>query len=185
LLKKVVFLDRDGTINRDSAAYIKSWSEFAFLPRSIEAIRSLTVAGFVNIVITNQSAVPRKLMPPDELENIHSKMKAAIQSRGGKISDIFFCSHLPRDGCYCRKPLPGLIARARQKYDIDLAKSVMIGDSARDIMCAHNAGCGYSVLVKTGNYAQAQAHLAADNRQADYVATDLYDAAEWIIGLSP
>jgi D-glycero-D-manno-heptose 1,7-bisphosphate phosphatase len=183
LLKKVVFLDRDGTINRDSVDYIKSWLEFEFLPRSIDAICHLTDAGFTNIVITNQSAIPRKLITPGELDNIHSKMKAAVESQGGKISDIFFCPHLPGDGCDCRKPLSGLITRARQKYDIELAESVMIGDSARDIMCAHDAGCGYSVLVKTGNYAEARSRLAADNLQVDYVASDLYAAADWVKNL--
>jgi D-glycero-D-manno-heptose 1,7-bisphosphate phosphatase len=98
LLKKVVFLDRDGTINQDSAEHIKGWPEFVFLPRSIEALRDLTAAGFVIIVITNQSAIPRKLISPQELENIHSKMKAAVKSQGGKISDIFFCPHMPGEG---------------------------------------------------------------------------------------
>ena len=98
MLKKVVFLDRDGTINQDSADYIKGWSEFVFLPRSIEAVRDLTAAGFIIIVITNQSAIPRKLISPQELENIHSKMKAAVKLQGGEISDIFFCQHLPDEG---------------------------------------------------------------------------------------
>jgi D-glycero-D-manno-heptose 1,7-bisphosphate phosphatase len=185
LLKKVVFLDRDGTINRDSAAYIKDWSEFEFLPRSIEALRDLTAAGFALIVITNQSAVARKLISVAGLENIHSHMKAAVKSGGGKISDIFFCPHMPDDNCDCRKPSPGLVLQAHQKYHIDLPASVMIGDSARDIESAHNAGCGYSILVKTGNYQEAQLRLADVNLTAHYVAADLYDAAEWIMGLSP
>jgi D-glycero-D-manno-heptose 1,7-bisphosphate phosphatase len=184
LLKKVVFLDRDGTINRDSAAYIKDWSEFEFLPRSIEALRDLTAAGFTIIVITNQSAVARKLISAAGLENIHSNMKAAVESGGGKISDIFFCPHLPDDNCDCRKSAPGLIIQAQQKHKIDLAASVMIGDSAKDIECAHNAGCGYSILVKTGNYQEAQLRLTDVNLTAHYVAADLYDAAKWILGLS-
>jgi D-glycero-D-manno-heptose 1,7-bisphosphate phosphatase len=183
LLKKVVFLDRDGTINQDSDAYIKNWSEFEFLPRSIRALRDLTAAGFTIIVITNQSAIPRKLISTAELDYIHSKMKTAVQSEGGKISDIFFCPHMPEDNCDCRKPAPGLIIQAQQKYKIDLAASVMIGDSAKDIECAHNAGCGISILVKTGNYQEAQSRLARDNLRADYVAVDLYDAAEWTTGL--
>ncbi len=181
----MVFLDRDGTINRDSAAYIKDWSEFEFLPRSIEALRHLTAAGFTIIVITNQSAVARKLISVAGLENIHSNMKAAVKSGGGKISDIFFCPHLPDDNCDCRKPSPGLFLQAYQKYQIDLPASVMVGDSARDIESAHNAGCGYSILVKTGNYQEARLHLADMNLGIDYVAADLCDAAEWCMGLSP
>ncbi|MGD9056938.1 MAG: D-glycero-beta-D-manno-heptose 1,7-bisphosphate 7-phosphatase [Desulfobacterales bacterium] len=184
MLKKVVFLDRDGTINQDSADYIKNWSEFVFLPRSIEAMRDLTAAGFTIIVITNQSAIPRKLISPAELENIHTKLKAAVRSGGGNISNIFFCPHMPTDGCNCRKPLPGLIIQAQEKYQIDLAASVMVGDSAKDIECAHNAGCGHSILVKTGNYREAAARLTAANLAADYLAADLYEAAEWIMALS-
>jgi D-glycero-D-manno-heptose 1,7-bisphosphate phosphatase len=183
LLKKVVFLDRDGTINQDSADYIKDWSEFVFLPRSIEAIRDLTAAGFTIVIITNQSAIPRQLISPSELEDIHSKLKSAVRSGGGKISDIFHCPHMPADGCDCRKPRPGLIIQAQKKYSIELATSVMVGDSAKDIECAHNAGCGHSILVKTGNYQEAAARLAAANLAADYLAADLYEAAEWIIGL--
>ena len=183
LQKKVVFLDRDGTINQDSADYIKKWSEFNFLPRSIAALCDLTVAGYTLIVITNQSAIPRRLISTAELEFIHTKLKAAVRSGGGKISDIFYCPHMPEDGCDCRKPLPGLIIQAQKKYQIDLAASVMIGDSARDIECAHNAGCGHSILVKTGNYQEAVSSLTAANLAADYLAADLYAAAEWIIGL--
>ena len=183
MLKKVVFLDRDGTINQDSADYIKNWSEFIFLTRSIEAIRELTAAGFTIMVITNQSAIPRKLISPAELEHIHTKLKAAVRSAGGNISDIFFCPHMPEDGCNCRKPRPGLILQAQKKYQIELASSVMVGDSAKDIECAHNAGCGHSILVKTGNYQEAAARLAAANLSADYLAADLYAAAEWIIAL--
>lgn len=185
MLKKVIFLDRDGTINQDSDAYIKNWSEFNFLPRSIEALRDLTAAGFMIIVITNQSAIPRGLISPAGLENIHFKMKAAVQSGGGKISDIFFCPHMPQDGCDCRKPSPGLIIQAQKKYHIDLAASGMIGDSARDIECAHEAGCGYSILVKTGKHQEAKLRLADAGLRAYYVAADLYDAAEWIIRCSP
>jgi D-glycero-D-manno-heptose 1,7-bisphosphate phosphatase len=184
LLKKVVFLDRDGTINQDSADYIKGWPEFEFLPRSMEALRDLTAAGFIIIVITNQSAIFRKLISPRELENIHSKMKTAVESQGGKICDIFFCPHMPEDRCDCRKPSPGLILQAQQKHDIDLSTAVMIGDSARDIECAHRAGCGLTILVKTGNGRQAQQILAEKELRPDYVALDLYDAAGWLIGLN-
>lgn len=182
-MQNVVFLDRDGTINQDDAAYIKSWSEFTFLPRSIEALCDLTAAGFVIIVVTNQSALPRRLICPEELANIHSKMKAAVESQGGQISDIFFCPHLPGDGCNCRKPAPGLIYQAQKKHDIDLSTAVMIGDSARDIECAQKAGCGRTILVKTGNGKKAQRILDEEDLQPDYVARDLYDAARWLIGL--
>ena len=178
---KVVYLDRDGTINHDAAGYIKSRSEFKFIPGSIEAIRLLTISGFTSIVVTNQSALARKFISPGELGRIHTMMKDAIVSGGGKITDILFCPHLPNDGCECRKPAPGLLLQAQRKYNIDLSKSIMVGDSAKDIECARNAGCGKAVLVKTGKDDDAETILKTKQIIADYTAKNLYDAANWIL----
>jgi D-glycero-D-manno-heptose 1,7-bisphosphate phosphatase len=185
ILNGVVFLDRDGTINHDSPDYIKNRSEFKFISRSIEAIRRLTLGKFTSIVITNQSALARKLISLDELNHIHAMMETAIISGGGKITDIFFCPHLPNEGCDCRKPSPGLLLQAQCKYNIDLEMSIMVGDSAKDIECARNAGCGRAVLVKTGNDDAAEDILNAKKIAVDYTAKDLFDAANWILANSP
>jgi D-glycero-D-manno-heptose 1,7-bisphosphate phosphatase len=181
ILNKVVFLDRDGTINHDSPDYIKSRFEFKFIPGSIEAIRLLTLSGFTSIVITNQSAIARRFISPDELDHIHAMMKDAIVSGGGKITDIFFCAHMPDDRCECRKPAPGLMLQAQRKYNIDLSKSIMVGDSAKDIECAHNAGCGKAVLVQTGKDKDTEYFLKTKQVYANYIAKNLFDAAQWII----
>jgi D-glycero-D-manno-heptose 1,7-bisphosphate phosphatase len=178
--KKVVFLDRDGVINRDSPEYIKSWSEFEFLPGSLEAIQQLTSKGFAIIVITNQSAINRKLISKNELEHMHRLMEEDVRSHGGRIDDIFYCPHIPEDGCDCRKPKPGLIFSAREAYSIDLASSIMIGDSVRDIACARNAGCGKAILVKTGYGIKTEKRLSRQGISADFIADDLYGAVEWI-----
>lgn len=179
--KKVVFLDRDGVINKDSPEYIKSWAEFEFLPGSLEAIQQLTLNRFEIIIITNQSAVNRNIITLDQLEFMHRQMKKAVASSGGKIKDIFFCPHIPEEACTCRKPKPGLIYLARQKYQIDLARSAMVGDSAKDIECARYAGCRYAILVKTGNGAEAENILTHRAIHPDFVAQDLLDAASWMI----
>jgi len=181
ILRKVVFLDRDGVINRDSPDYIKSWSEFEFLPGSLEAIRLLTLNGFATIVITNQSAINRKMVSGKVLDDMHTLMKQAITSKGGKIKDIFFCPHVPEDRCHCRKPSPGLIFRAKQKYRIDISTSVMVGDSAKDIECARNAGCGHAVLVKTGNGSEAEKILKEKEIFPDFIARNLLEAVGWIL----
>ena len=180
-LKKVVFLDRDGTINRDSANYIKGRAEFDFLPGSVEAIRKLTVYGFTSIVITNQSALARKFISPAELDAMHAMMCRAVASASGKITDIFFCPHMPDEGCDCRKPAPGLIHQARQKYNIELADSLMVGDSLKDIACGRNAGCGKTVLVKSGLDPDVAKKLNKIQISADFVAANLLEAVEWII----
>jgi len=181
LLQKVVFLDRDGVINRDSPNYIKSWAEFEFLPGSIEAIKTFTNNGFTTIIISNQSAINRNLMPMKKLDYIHQMMKKTVKSQGGEIKDIFFCPHTPEDGCDCRKPKPGLIFAAQKIYKIDLSTSTMIGDTVKDIECANNAGCAHTVLVKTGNGIMSEKILEKQNILPEHVAKNLYEAARWIL----
>jgi D-glycero-D-manno-heptose 1,7-bisphosphate phosphatase len=178
---RYVFLDRDGVINRDSPDYVKRWSEFEFIPQSIDAIRLLTEHNFTVIVITNQSIINRRMAAPEDLEFTHSMMRKAVKEGGGKIKDIFFCPHAPEDGCSCRKPEPGLILEAISKYQINTNNSVMVGDSARDIECAKRAGCRYSVLVRTGDYRKAVSDLEENKIYPDHTANNLYEAAGWII----
>ncbi|MBF0203431.1 MAG: D-glycero-beta-D-manno-heptose 1,7-bisphosphate 7-phosphatase, partial [Desulfamplus sp.] len=183
-LNFTLFLDRDGVINEDSPDYIKCAGEFHFIPGSAEAIALLTQRGFDIIVITNQSGVGRNLFTRQDLDGIFDKMNKGIEAVGGKIKDIFFCPHTPEDGCSCRKPLPGLILKAIQKYGIDPARSCMVGDSIKD-ECANNAGCGYSVLVRTGNGEKTEAdlmkiHGGSKLSQPDFIAKNLMEAAYWI-----
>jgi D-glycero-D-manno-heptose 1,7-bisphosphate phosphatase len=184
-LRRVVFLDRDGVINRDSPVYVKSWTEFEFLPRSLRALANLTAHGFTVIVITNQSAVGRGLISAAGLERMHRRMCAAVAAHGGRIRDIFFCPHRPADRCRCRKPKPGLILRARQIHGIDLTTAIMVGDSAKDIACARSAGCRCALLVQTGNGLRAQRDLQGRNLSPDQMSPDLFQAAEWIIRRFP
>lgn len=175
-LEKVVFLDRDGVINRDSPDYIKNWDEYEFLPGSIDSIRLLTQAGWHIIVITNQSIINRGMVPQRVLDHTHARLREAVKAAGGRIHDIFFCPHRPDENCNCRKPKPGLILRAAERYDIDLAKAVMVGDSTKDILCGRNAGCGTTILVLTGNGVHARGELADQGAAPDHVANDLLDA---------
>ena len=160
---------------------MKRWSEFEFIPESLEAIRLLTEHKFTVIVITNQSIINRKMATPDDLEFTHSMMKKSVKEGGGEITDIFFCPHKPEDGCSCRKPETGLILEAKKKYGIDVKNSAMIGDSAKDIECARRAGCRYAVLVRTGKYEQAVSYLEEKKIYPDHIASDLFEAVEWII----
>lgn len=176
---RVVFLDRDGVINHDSPDYIRRWSDVRFIPGSLSAVRMLNDAGFAVIVVTNQSAVHRGLISPVELDRIHRNMKRAAAAAGGCITDVFFCPHLPEEGCDCRKPRPGLIRRARNKYPIDLEKSYMVGDRTTDIECARRAGCGGSVLVSAGNTAAFPG--VDEGPHPDMTVVNLAEAARWII----
>ena len=176
-----VFLDRDGVINTDSSEYIKNESEFEFIPKSPEAIALLTRNGFHVIVITNQSMIGRKMVTQKTLDAIFEKMKRGVKKAGGDIRDIFFCPHAPEDNCSCRKPKPGLILDAKKKYAIDLEKSCLVGDSAKDIECARRAGCANALLVKTGNGLKAAHSLSLKGITPDFTGSDLYATALWII----
>jgi D-glycero-D-manno-heptose 1,7-bisphosphate phosphatase len=177
---KVVFLDRDGVINQDSSEYVKDPAEFHFIPGSRRAIARLNRYGFEIIVITNQSIIGRNMVTGQTLDRIFEKMHQGIAVAGGRILDVFFCPHAPEDGCDCRKPEPGLIFQAQARYDIDLAGSVFVGDSVKDMEAARNAGCGRAVLVATGNGRQAFQELSAQGRSPDHFAENLMAAAHWI-----
>ena len=176
-----VFLDRDGVINRDSPEYIKSRAEFHPLPGSLPAIARLCRHGIRVIVITNQSMIGRGMAPPGELAAIHEVLNRSVLDHGGRLTDILICPHRPDEGCACRKPKPGMILAARDKHAVDLTRSVMVGDSAKDILAGKAAGCGGTILVETGNGKTALAVLAADGMRPDHVAADLAAAVQWII----
>jgi D-glycero-D-manno-heptose 1,7-bisphosphate phosphatase len=176
-----IFLDRDGVVNQNSPDYIKCRAEFHPLPGSIEAIARLSQAGIRVIVITNQSAVNREMISLAELQAIHHELCATVSDKGGRISDIFFCPHRPDEGCACRKPKPGLILAAQQRHGIDLSRSIMVGDSAKDILAGQSAGCGNCILVRTGDADAALGALAEKDRRPDRVFADLAATAEWIL----
>jgi D-glycero-D-manno-heptose 1,7-bisphosphate phosphatase len=182
MLQHVVFLDRDGVINRDSPDYVKNWSEFEFLPESIAAIRFLTLSGFTLIVITNQSAIGRKITSAEDVGHIHAMMQECLKAEGCEIKDIFLCPHRPDEGCNCRKPKPGMILSAQQKYRIDLSTAYMVGDNASDIECGRNAGCRYVVLVKSDKTSAVLNILSEKHIVPDHVADNLYEAAKLIVG---
>ncbi len=104
-----------------------------------------------------------------------------MAAAGGCLRDIFICPHRPDEACACRKPKPGMIQQARERYDIELGTSIMVGDSARDILCGRNAGCGATVLVLTGNGPTAEQELIAQGVRPTAVVSDLFDAAQAIL----
>ncbi len=146
---QLVILDRDGVINEDSAAYIKSPEEWIPIPGSLEAIARLHRAGWNVVVVTNQSGIARKLFDPDILVRIHEKMRRSVSDAGGLIEAIFFCPHAPHDNCNCRKPKPGLFLEVARRLRISLHGVPAIGDSFQDLHAAQAAGA-HPILVRTG-----------------------------------
>lgn len=149
--QRAIFLDRDGTIN-SYHDFLQDIDDFVLLDGVAEAIRRINQSGYLAIVVTNQPVIARGEVSWEELGEIHRKMETLLGQQGAYLDDIFVCPHHPDRGfageraaykivCECRKPKPGLLLQAAQKYNIDLAASWMIGDSHRDIEAGQAAGC--------------------------------------------
>ena len=148
---KVIILDRDGVINHDSDAYIKSVEEWVPIAGSLEAIARLNHSGYTVVVASNQSGLARGYFTIETLSAIHKEMDQQLSKIGGRVDAIFYCPHGPDDACDCRKPKPGLFLQAIDKYDVDCDNSWMIGDSERDIEAAVTAGIGHTVFFDPDN----------------------------------
>lgn len=176
---RLVILDRDGVINRDSDEYIKSAAEFIPLPGSIEAIARLSAAGYTVAVASNQSGIGRGLFPRSALYAMHRKLRRLAQSAGGTIGKIAFCPHAPKDNCDCRKPLPGLLLRIGAYYGCPLDGVPVIGDSLRDLQAAAAVGAK-PLLVRTGKGHKAERELAQSSIDAP-VFDDLSGAVDALL----
>ena len=184
--QRAIFLDRDGTMNV-SKGFISKADDLELIPGTIEAIKDINKSGALAIVITNQPVIARGECSFEELHNIHNKLKTLLGEKGAFVDDIFYCPHHPDKGfegevpelkfdCECRKPKTGMIEEAVEKYNIDLSKSYMVGDSTMDLEMARNAGIK-SVLVNTGFAGNDGKY----DRSCDIEAEDLLDAVEKII----
>ena len=184
--QRAIFLDRDGTMNV-SKGFISNADDLELIPGTIEAIKAINKSGALAIVITNQPVIARGECSFEELHNIHNKLKTLLGEKGAFVDDIFYCPHHPDKGfegevpelkfdCDCRKPKTGMINEAVDKYNIDLSKSYMVGDSTMDLELARNAGVK-SVLVDTGFAGNDGKY----DRSCDIEAKDLLDAVEKII----
>ncbi|HEX8968280.1 MAG TPA: HAD family hydrolase, partial [Chloroflexota bacterium] len=136
-----VFCDRDGVLNRRRPNHVKSVEEFEFLPGVLLAMRELARLEVPVVVVTNQSVIGRGLASEAEVERIHARMRQAVLEAGGPKLHVYVCPHAPQESCECRKPRPGLLLRAAAQLDIDLTRSVFVGDSSTDVCAALSAGC--------------------------------------------
>ncbi|MNQ24676.1 D-glycero-beta-D-manno-heptose-1,7-bisphosphate 7-phosphatase [compost metagenome] len=153
---KLLILDRDGVINEDSDAYIKSVAEWIPIPGSIEAIARLNQAGWTVAVATNQSGLARGYYDEATLAAMHARLRQLVAEQGGQLGLIVHCPHGPDEGCDCRKPLPGLLQQIAAHYRVELAGLWFVGDSPGDIAAARAVGC-QPVLVLSGKGERTQA----------------------------
>ena len=161
--QKAVFIDRDGTINK-YVGFLRDIDEFELLDGVADAIKKINASGYLAIVVTNQPVIARGEVSFEELERIHNKMETLLGKEGAYLDAIYFCPHHPHKGyegerpelkfdCNCRKPKPGMLLKAAQDFNIDLAQSWMIGDGENDIRAGQNAGCR-TALIGNETYGQ-------------------------------
>lgn len=179
-MKKILILDRDGVINQDSDAFVKSAAEWIPLPGSIEAIAKLYKAGWILAVATNQSGLARGKFSPLDLDNQHTKMLNLIHQAGGDLHHIAWCPHGPDDGCDCRKPNAGLLDQISQALDLDLTGGFMVGDALRDLQAGQAKGC-QAVLVRTGKGMKTLA--TGEGLEGVMIVDNLAELADYLLAI--
>jgi D-glycero-D-manno-heptose 1,7-bisphosphate phosphatase len=174
LKRKVIFFDRDGTVNyRIVGDYIKDVKEFQFIDDFLKVFIELKNSGYLVILVTNQQGIGKKLMKTENLNKVHDYMQnTLIEKYGFGFDDIFFCTDLAESGSFNRKPNPGMLLDAIKKWDVDIENSWMIGDSTKDSIAGKAAGLN-TILV--GKY------ILDGRADADFVAVDLIEAVNKII----
>lgn len=175
---RLVMIDRDGVINEDSAEFVKSVAEWRPIEGSLEAIAALHRAGWRVAVVTNQSGVGRGLYDEATLAKIHAHMRERVRAAGGELAGIYYCPHLPEDGCACRKPQPGLFRALERDLGVSVAGAPYIGDRLSDVEAAE-AVRAQPVLVRTGTGAATEALLGSRRVR---VFDDLAAAARSLLG---
>ncbi|MGH7251558.1 MAG: lipopolysaccharide heptosyltransferase II [Nitrospiraceae bacterium] len=175
-----IFMDRDGTLNRDTG-YVKTPEELELFPGVVEAVARLNQAGARVVLTTNQSGVARGLFTTAALDAIHARLRALLEAGGASLDAIYYCPHHPDDACSCRKPQTGLVDRAVSDLGLDPSRAYVVGDQNRDMELARRIGAR-SVLVTTGPTSQeALTLLKSNGLRPDRVATGLEEAVDWIL----
>jgi D-glycero-D-manno-heptose 1,7-bisphosphate phosphatase len=184
--RKAVFLDRDGTINKD-VGYPNSFNVIEIYPYSIEAVKKLNESGLLAVIVTNQSGIGRGLIVEKNLHDIHQKMSDAFARHKAHFDGIYYCPHYLfspdpeyRDECQCRKPNPGMGLKAAEDLNIDLKNSYMVGDKVEDVQFGLNIEAK-PILCLTGFGRESLPKLEEKGITPPYVAETLLDAVNWIL----
>jgi heptosyltransferase-2 len=175
-----VFLDRDGTLNYDPG-YLKIAADLKLLTGVGPALARLRRAGARLVVVTNQSGVGRGIITLKDLEAIHARLQGLLEQQDAALDAIYFCPHHPNDGCHCRKPNIGMVERAVSELQVDLRRSYLIGDHARDIQLAHRVGAKAILITSEPVDSQTLGRLEAEQALPNIVAKSMTEAVDWIL----
>lgn len=181
-MRSAVFLDRDGTVIRE-VGYLERLDQIDVLPGAGAALRELGNAGYLRILVTNQSGIARGYFDASFVRRTHDALLAALRRDGAGFEAAYFCPHLPEltGPCQCRKPAVGMIEEACRDFAVDLTRSWVVGDKQADLELARNAGCR-AALVRTGYGRETEAGLPAGGWRPALIADTLLGAVEEMLG---
>ena len=178
--RAAIFMDRDGTVN-EPVGFVNHISLFRLFPWSVEAIRLVNRAGFLAVLVTNQSGVARGLYTEELVGEVHGRLNDLLDEGGAHLDAIYYCPHGLTSGCDCRKPKPGMLLRAERELEVDLARSYVIGDTYSDLELAWNTGARAALVLTGYGRGNFEHHRHEWARQPDKVVTNLYDAVAEIV----
>lgn len=175
-VSKAVLLDRDGVINTE-VEYLHEPDKFEFIPGALKGIKKMHEAGYKIVVITTQAGIGLGYFTKEDFFKVTKTMLKGFKEQGIPVSRVYFCPHSVSDNCNCRKPKTGLLERAKQDLNLDMANSWMIGDKTSDILAGKNAGCK-TILVKTGHAGNDKEYPV----EPTHITENLLEAASTITG---
>lgn len=175
-MQAAIFLDRDGVIIENRPDYIRSWEDVLVYEHSLPALVKISSSPYKIIIVTNQSAVGRGILPLRTAQEINGRLVNMIENAGGRIDGVFMCPHAPEENCECRKPKPGLLYTAAQALGINLSSSIIIGDAITDLLAGQEAGLMTRILLKTGR-GRDQYNLASSMELKPFLVYETLDDA--------
>ena len=178
-MKRAIFIDRDGTLIHDKE-YLHKPEEVEFCPGSIEALRRAVDAGFVLVMVTNQSGVGRGYFTIEDVHNVHAYIERELARADVQLLGIYLAPEAPEMPSRGRKPSPQFLFDARDEFGIDLAHSFMVGDKMSDVQCGWNAGVQEAILVRTGEGRKTEAK-ESERLKGAVIVDDLASAIDWIL----
>lgn len=173
-MKKALFIDRDGVINKEYS-YVYRIEDFEFIDGIFDALKKMQQNGYLLIIITNQAGIAKGLYKEDDFYKLTSWMIDAFKNNGVNIDRVYHCPHKDGDGCECRKPKAGMVNRAKKEFDIDIDSSWLIGDKESDIEAGINSGIKNTILVRSGH------KIDEKNTKASFVCDSIKEAVKLIV----
>ena len=179
---RAVFVDRDGTLNVN-IDYLRDPGKYRLYPGVAEGLRILKDAGFLIVVITNQSGIGRGIFDHKTLERVHQRMRDLLAKEGACIDAVYYCPHHPKDKCACRKPGTALHEMAVKDLHIDPGRSFVIGDMEMDVAAGHKMGARTALVPEPRNRVKTLKDMESWDVRPDFIGDDFLSAARWVLGV--